>query len=102
MYKKRVPFLFIIALIIFLTGCSTSKSSVTSYIKILEKESSKNNYWIIAVNPYDSRSKEISILIKDKNTWNLLLLNKIYFATYESIYSNSTKFNLKEIDYPDE
>ncbi|MDU7471884.1 MAG: hypothetical protein E7L01_00790 [Paenibacillus macerans] len=102
MYKKKAPFLLIIAIILLAAGCSAPKSSVTSYVEIIGKESSDNSYWITAVNPYDSRSKEISISIKDKNTWNLLQLHKIYFATYESASAHSTQFDLQEIKYPDE
>ncbi|MDR9855647.1 hypothetical protein RJP21_18705 [Paenibacillus sp. VCA1] len=100
--KKYIPFLLIIvlfSLIFVVHGCPGSKNSTTSYVKVLNKNfSKKDQYWIIAVNPYDTKLQPFKITIDSMNTWNLIKENEIYLASYEILSDGNAK--IQSIKYP--
>jgi hypothetical protein len=85
---------------IFIDLSNDSKAYTVSYIEVLKKAESQGDYWMITKNPMDSKDIPIKIYIDNKNTWNLIEINKIYFASFE--FDNKNNAKLLNIDYPDE
>ena len=55
-----------------------------SEIIVDKKEHSENwdNVWIIAHDP-NNKTGKLKLLVNNKNTWNLIKVNKEYFASYQ-------------------
>jgi hypothetical protein len=65
-----------------LGGCADSESNTTSYVKILEKESTEEGYFVIVENPNDSETGKFKLNVDNENTWNLLVVGNTYLASY--------------------
>ncbi|MGV3466028.1 MAG: hypothetical protein ACO1OT_12135 [Heyndrickxia sp.] len=59
--------------------------STDSEIVIDKKAHSQDwkSTWIIVHDANDKNAVKLKLIIKDQNTWNLIQLNKRYFASYE-------------------
>jgi len=56
--------------------------STTSQFKVVSKGEEDKNHWIQGYNPNEEQKKEIRLIVKDQNTWNLIFENTTYFITY--------------------
>ncbi|WP_334076892.1 hypothetical protein [Paenibacillus sanfengchensis] len=97
---KRFIFLIITSfcLLAIIIGCDDSNITTTSYIKVLKKESTKNDFWISVINPYDSKA-EMFKLATEQNVWNLIINNEIYLVSYKS-KTNDNFAIIESINYP--
>lgn len=95
---KKVMIFIAIILIVYLIGIKMSINNTTSYISILEKGNKGGDYWAIVQNPFDPEKKKFKIKIDSKTTWNLLIINEKYLATYE-YYSIVKDVELVDIAY---
>lgn len=75
-----IPFILIL---MFVSGCSESKTNTSSYIKITEKGTTGKQYWTKAIDPNSRQQQEFKLTIDNMNTWNLIEESKEYLATYE-------------------
>ncbi|MGC6586658.1 hypothetical protein ACPV3A_17025 [Paenibacillus sp. Dod16] len=102
--KKKILFLLIIGVMIIasfvIMDIYKPDKMVISYIKVIEKHNEDNkDYFIVGVNPHDPEAEPVKIYIKEKNVWNIVMVDQTYLATYDFISSNSYK--LDEIKLPD-
>lgn len=77
----------------FVTACGRPSSSTTSDLYVVKKEHSKDykKAWIIAFDPNSKDKKEIKIMINEPMVWNLIEVNKSYFADYSKEGENPWK-----------
>lgn len=80
---NKMLMVFFICITILLSGCSEPKSSTTSYIKIVDKGITDEQYWVEAIDPYSKQQREFNLTIEQMNTWNLVEVESEYLATYE-------------------
>lgn len=78
------------------------KSTTSSYLQVIEKDSSEGKYYITAKNPYDKNAIEVKIDLKVENVWNLVKEGEIYFASYYSYEPKSTEGVISSIALPNE
>ncbi|MGG4106718.1 hypothetical protein AAXB25_22730 [Paenibacillus lautus] len=101
--KKKILFLLIIGVMIIasfvIMDINKPDKMVISYIKVIEKNNEDNKDYIVGINPHDPEAKPVKIYIKEKNVWNIVMVDQTYLATYDFISSNS--YNLDEIKLPD-
>jgi hypothetical protein len=79
---KKVILLVFIGSVILLSGCSEAKSSTSSYIKVIDKGITKQQYWVEAINPYLRQPQRFKLTIDQENTWNLIEKDNEYLAIY--------------------
>ena len=92
--KKRVGFICILLLFI-LTACN--QSLTVSDLQVVEKGSSDKETWIIAFDPNNQTEKQaFKILIQEEMVWNLIEVEKRYFAGYSP--TSDTSWKLERIE----
>ncbi|MFC9775044.1 hypothetical protein [Paenibacillus chitinolyticus] len=89
-------YLVMLGMVLILVACNSPKETTASYITVVDKGSTNDNQHWITVKKSDN--KEFKILIKEKNTWNLIEQGKDYFASYST--NESRESTLDSIDYP--
>lgn len=97
--KKKISFVFLFVLLT-LSACSKGNTSITSYIQIVEKEHSDDNKeaWIIAFDPNNqTKSDSIKILVDEPMVWNLIEVDKTYFANYTK--ESDEPWKLEQIEH---
>jgi len=88
---RKISSLFIIICLLIVTACGGPPSSTSSDLYVVKKAHSKDykKAWIIAFDPNsDSGKKEIKIMVKEPMVWNLIEVNKRYFASYSKEGNN--------------
>ncbi|MBB3132138.1 hypothetical protein FHS19_006865 [Paenibacillus rhizosphaerae] len=101
---KKVGLLLTI-FVLALVGCTHhrdgSYTSASSYIKVIDKETSSDykEAWIMAYNPYNSEEKDpMKIIVREPMVWNLIEKDKEYFSTYSQ--EKGKPWVLEQISYP--
>lgn len=59
--------------------------STTSQIRVVSKGEEGTMTWIKGYNPNLERKAEVRIIVKDRNTWNLISDHETYFITYHVV-----------------
>ncbi|WP_168121845.1 hypothetical protein [Paenibacillus sp. HB172176] len=103
---KYIFVFLIITTLIICTSCTNEnsgqlkKTGIASYIMVDEKGSNPNEdkYWIKTHDPNNEENLSIVIYIEDSNVWNLIELEKEYFAGYELLQDGS--YVLENINLP--
>jgi hypothetical protein len=86
--------------LVFLAGCSGTESITTSYIKILEKEIVKQEYFITVEDPNNLDMGKFKVVVQSEDTYNLILVDGVYLASYSyKTLDNGAKLN--SIQLPD-
>lgn len=84
--KKSLNLLIIFSIII-ITGCTgTPHTSTTSQLFVVEKGHSDDykEYWIMAFDPNNQTKEEaFKIVVENEMAWNLMEVNRKYFASYQ-------------------
>jgi hypothetical protein len=100
----RIWSLLILFLFIGVSGCYGGPySSTGSLLKIVEKGYSTNfkETWIIAYDPNNqTKQQTIKIIVEESMVWNLIDINKTYFATYSKV--GNDPWILEQISHPDD
>jgi|GEM_PF-3245705 len=92
-----------IFLLIISSGCMEHKTSTTSYIEVVSKQSApKNKYQIIVVDPNSIEKNKFVLDVNSRTTWNLIKENTQYFATYYYYKSLDKGGTLEDIQNPSE
>ncbi|WP_028594509.1 hypothetical protein [Paenibacillus assamensis] len=101
--RRKIYILFLIIIVLgLITSCSDKEEgdilAVVSNLEVIEKgKEEPETYWIIAIYPDKSKSKEkIKIFVKDENVWNLIDINRKYTVHYAK--NSNGVINLYEIE----
>lgn len=90
----------LVLLLFLLTLSACSHTSTTSYLQIVEKGYSDDykEAWIIAFDPNNqTKNESIKIIVAEPMVWNLIEVDKTYFASYSK--ESGTQWQLEQIEH---
>lgn len=98
-----ISVLLTLCAVVILCGCNSKEetSSISSYIKVLGKGSDNNQFWIEVQDPNAENKIKYKISVEPKMVWNIIEIDKEYFATYD-VDLTSSDGKLVDIKLPAE
>ena len=99
---KKTIILALLLFLLILSACGqiNKYTSTTSYLQIAEKGFSDDykEAWIIAFDPNNKNKNEsIKIIVAEPMVWNLIEVDKTYFASFSK--ESDTDWKLQEIEH---